>query len=420
MAPLEDVSKIMLIEDDITTKFHNYTPQADHPDWLTLNSETKKLFKIFLPLLSPPQPKTEEVLRKIKSYSTAIKNYIDNNRLEKKNRHDLWPLYFLWSTHHLCNFRCYYCDDHRGNMYPDLPNEHVLDTNRAIKILKIMRTRTPSVLFAGGEPTLRNDLPEICRAARELNYYPIIIDTNASLIHKILKRTGWSSWLADIDHLVVSLDSLNLITLSQMWKCKQPLDVIRNILLLRLLSHAMRFKLMINTVIQPGFISHAKDVLNFCNDLRICFCPMPMNVGPTIEKSLLNDPAYPHFIDIVLERKREGFPMAGTARINERMLKGITLNCRNTLKPDIDYDGKLFWPCKASVNVKPVMINVFDFENVDEMYKYASKMIDPTNFQSKCGAKCNWSQHYSTDSYVYGLKNTRYLFQELRSFLSAT
>jgi MoaA/NifB/PqqE/SkfB family radical SAM enzyme len=405
---------------DILYNFQKYNPRSEHPNWPILQQEAQTLFGKIYPRLNPPVPPRSDMIRKIKSYTTAIKNYFDNKRLEKNQNHTLWPLYFLWTTHRLCNFRCRYCDDHRGNKYPDLPNEGALNTEDAIQMLKIMRTRTPAILFAGGEPTLRKDLPILCRAARKLYYYPIIIDTNGSQIHKILETPNWASWLADIDHLVVSLDSLDPAVLSQIWEYKHPLDVIRNILLLRELSSAMRLKLMISTVIQPELIQHAEDVLNFCNDLKICFCPMPKNVGPTIEKSLLNDSDYLRLVELIIERKLAGFPIAGTVRINERMLKSRTLNCRNTLKPHIDYDGRLFWPCKASVDVGPIMVNVLDFRNVDEMYNSASTIINPTRFQSICGARCNWSQHYSTDSYVYGLTNPGSLFHEILSFLQAS
>jgi MoaA/NifB/PqqE/SkfB family radical SAM enzyme len=405
---------------NIMSHFQKYIPRNEHPNWPVIEKEAQTLLNKILPLLSPPVPKPIDIIRKAKSYATAIKNYFDNRRLEKNHRHNLWPLYFLWTTHRLCNFRCQYCDDHRGNKYPDLPNDGALSTAEANQMLKIMRTRVPSVLFAGGEPTLRDDLPVLCRTARKLNYYPIIIDTNGSLIHKILERPHWKSWLADIDHLVVSLDSLDATVLAETWVCKHPLNVIRNILLLRDLSSIMRFKLMISTVIQPGLIQHAEDVLNFCNDLKICFCPMPMNVGPKIEKSLLTNAEYLRLVDMILERKIAGFPIAGTIRINERMLRSETLNCRNTLKPHIDYDGRLFWPCKASVHVEPVMVNVLEFDNVDEIYRYASNIQDPTHFQSVCGARCNWSQHYTTDSYVHGLTNPKSLFSEIRSFIKAS
>jgi hypothetical protein len=146
---------------------------------------------------------------------------------------------------------------------------------------------------------------------------------------------------------------------------------------------------------------------------------MPVNVGPTIQQSLLRDPDYFDLVDLILSRKRAGYPIAGSERMNRRMLTSHALQCRNTLKPHIDFDGRLFWPCKASVTVEPVMINTLDYEDVESLYEHASSLIDPTDFQERCGARCNWSQHYTTDAYVEGLLDPWYLISEIRSFLRA-
>jgi MoaA/NifB/PqqE/SkfB family radical SAM enzyme len=293
----------------------------------------------------------------------------------------------------------------------------VLATDQAIRMLEIMRTKTPSVLLAGGEPTLRKDLPVITRAARNLNYYPIIVDTNGSVLHRLLAMPEWSSWLADVDHLVVSLDALDIEVLQRMWQYANARDVLRNILLLRELAGEMRLELMISTVIQPNALRHARDVLNWSNDLGICFCPMPKNVGPTIDRSLLHDEDYRRLVELILDRKRAGYRIAGSLRMNERLLTAEKLECRNALKPHIDYNGNLFWPCKPSVDVEPLEVFVLDFNSIDEIYDYASTIIDPAGFQNRCGANCNWSQHYTTDAYVYGLKHPWSILLEIVGFL---
>ncbi len=357
--------------------------------------------------------------RRRRAYGTVARNYLVNRRRERDGRQDFLPLYFLWTTHRACNFRCTYCDDHFGRKYPDLPNEGGLDTAQSIRLLKVLRSRTPSVLFSGGEPTLRHDFPEITRAARDLGYYPIIVDTNGSLLHELLAKPNWRTWLADCDHIVVSLDALDPEVLREMWRTSEPELVIRNILLLRELAPAMRFKLMISTVIQPGAIGHARDVLDFSNDLGMCFCPMPKNVGPAIDPSLPGDPDYRALVREILVRKRAGYSIAGSERMNERMLMARPFECRNTLKPHIDYDGRLFWPCKADSSDPPVMVQALDFANVDDLYRHAANLRDPTGWPMKCGAHCNWSQHYSTDVYAHLLKNPLAILGEIRGFLRA-
>jgi hypothetical protein len=164
-------------------------------------------------------------------------------------------------------------------------------------------------------------------------------------------------------------------------------------------------------------------VLDFANDLGIWFCPVPVNVGPTVDASLRNDASYLALAELILERKAAGCPISGSARMLRRLLWSEPLSCRNTLKPHIDHDGYLFWPCKASVNVVPKRIRVLDFDTVDALYEHAARWIDPTGFHGpgprQCGANCNWAQNYSTDTYAHGLQHPLSLVHDITEFLGA-
>jgi MoaA/NifB/PqqE/SkfB family radical SAM enzyme len=404
-------------------EFKRYTPKAGHPDWPRLQREARELAVELLPTLERPANKRKTAARRLQSILTMAGNFRFNRRLAREGREDLRPLYFIWTTTRVCNFTCTYCDDHQGRKYPDLPNDGVLDTAQGIELLKIMRTRTPSVYFAGGEPMARKDLPELTRAARDLNYYPIIINTNGSLVAQNLKKAAWKTWLADTDIVVVSLDALDLELLGKMWVTKRAEDVIRNLLLLRDLAAEMNFKLMVNTVIQPETLAEASDVLDLVNDLGIWFCPVPQNVGPRVHGALHKDPAYLALAETILARKREGYRITGSTRMVRRLLYSEPLNCRNTLKPHVDFDGQLVWPCKSATNTAPVKIDVRDFAHVDALYDYAVTRINPTKFHgpaaNQCGADCNWAQNYTTDAYAHGLRQPLSLIGEVAEFLRA-
>ena len=401
-------------------EFARYQPRAGHPDWPRLWHEARLIADHLRPSLARPSPARERRRRRA-AFATAARNYILNRRRDRKGREDLRPLYFIWTLLRTCNFTCTYCDDHRGRKYPELPGRGALDTAEGIRLLEIMRTGTASVYFAGGEPTLRKDLPELTQAAHDLSYYPIIINTNGSILEKRLRHSRWSTWLANTDIVVVSLDALDLGVLEQMWASSRAERVVRNLLLLRELSSALGFKLMVNTVIQSGRVSHARDVLDFANDLGIWFCPVPQNVGPRADERLSGDPAYHTLVETILERKRSGARITGSVRMNRRLLLGDEIECRNTLKPHIDYDGRLWWPCKASVNVEPALLDVLDHQNLDAIYEAGRKLIDPTGFQGpgrdQCGATCSWAQNYSTDAYVHGIRHPARLLGDIFGFL---
>ena len=322
-------------------EFHHYQRRAGHPDWASLAADAADLARDLLPKLTPPSGASRIRRRRIAAHATALNNYRVNRRRHAAGRWDLLPLYFIWTVHRGCNFRCEYCDDHQGRRYPDLPAKGTLDTADAEALLATMRSRTPSVYFAGGEPMLRADLPRLVRKAAELRYFPIVANTNASVVHEQLGRPRWRRWLADMDIVVVSLDSLDADAAAELWAHDRPGDVYRNLLLLRELSGPLGFELMVNTLLRPGRLDEAADVLDFANDLGICLCPVPMNTGPRIHDGLLGDPEYRRLTDTILGRKRAGYPIAGSTRMNERLLGSAPKTCRNTLKPHIDHDGSL-------------------------------------------------------------------------------
>jgi len=171
---------------------------------VTLQREAKAIADEVRPQLERPQRGLPELKRRKRSYQTAASNFLENRRRTQSGREDLLPLYFIWTTLRACNFRCTYCDDHQGHKYPNLSNAGMLDTEGGKRLLDVMRTRTPSVYFAGGEPMIRKDLPELTRHARDTGYFPVVINTNGSLLERRLRDASWRTWLADTDVIVVS------------------------------------------------------------------------------------------------------------------------------------------------------------------------------------------------------------------------
>ncbi len=397
-----------------------YQPRAGHPDWPRLSREARALATLLRPKLARPRTTLEDLPRRLSSLRSYVSNYRYNRALHRQGREDYRPFVLHWTTVRSCNFSCVYCDDHQGNKYPELSNVGVLDTAGAQRLLRVMRTRASALYLAGGEPTARADLPQLTRFARDLDYFPIIVNTNASLLHRLLDKPAWRNWLADVDNIIVSLDGFDLASLRTLWGYNKPEEVMRNLLLLRELSEEMRFKLMINTVIQPDTLREARDVLDFANDLGIWFMPVPLNVGPTVDPAIRSSAKYADLVDTTLARKRAGYRIPGSLRLNERVLRSEQFTCRTTLEPQVDYDGKLFWPCKATVNVKPLGIDVLAFDDVDAIYEHARTLVEPTRFHgqgsNQCGASCNWTKYYTTDVYAQGLARPWSVAREVAEF----
>lgn len=75
-----------------------------------------------------------------------------------------------------CNNHCHFCvqGDKRARFAPK-PTEELRE------VLRRERARVGAVVFTGGEPTMRRDLPELVAYARELGYGTIQIQTNGRM-----------------------------------------------------------------------------------------------------------------------------------------------------------------------------------------------------------------------------------------------
>ena len=83
-----------------------------------------------------------------------------------------------------CNFSCPYCHN------PELARGckghlNVFDEKAAYEFLEVRKGFLDGVVISGGEPTLQEDLPEVCEKIQEMDY-PIKLDTNGSR-PKVLK-----------------------------------------------------------------------------------------------------------------------------------------------------------------------------------------------------------------------------------------
>ncbi|MFA6449476.1 MAG: radical SAM protein [bacterium] len=395
--------------------FKLYSPGEGHPDWKAVWEKSGELEAEALKVIETddgtPGELIAETQRIAGALATNAKSMAKNFARIHRGDHTLIPPYIIWTMHNACNFRCSYCDNHSGKKYFDLSNEGALDTEQGKKLLRIVRKDVTGIYFCGGEPTLRADLPELTDYAHGLDYFPLMINTNGSRIHKMLPDARYSKWLKQMDIIIVSLDALNIGRLTDVWGMKKDLceQVMVNILALRRLQPKVRFKLIVNTVITPETIGEAESILDWANDLGIWYSPVPMNCGSNVNEMLTALPEYRALCAKILRRKKEGYKILGSRRLLENLLYSKKVVCRPSLKPHVDIDGSLIWPCKTKSNLTPVKINVLRHDSLDSAYAAGAKMINPTNIHGhgpgQCGADCNWMQNYVSDVYARGLEN---------------
>ncbi len=81
-----------------------------------------------------------------------------------------------------CNFKCPYC--HNPQLVKCAPCESCISEAGIYDFLKERRSFLDGVVISGGEPTLHEDLPDLCRRLKHLGY-PVKLDTNGSRPHAL-------------------------------------------------------------------------------------------------------------------------------------------------------------------------------------------------------------------------------------------
>lgn len=280
-----------------------------------------------------------------------------------------------------CNFRCTYCDDGSGNMYPDVP-DHRLNTRETLRVLEIMRKCSPGLDLTGGEVTLRPDIDEIMEHVGRLGFCPIAFNTNAYLLDKHL------SILHHLDYLIISLDSTDearsdgLINLS---KGGQTGKVIRNIRLAQEYrrEHGLKFDTVINTVILPETIEDAWGVFEFCLENNFFWSPMPYIVGKYPCPGLVDNPRWHELVDEVMRAKRLGARVYGNMKVLHTIRDFARFECYPTMHAIVYPNGDIFYPC-SPLNL--VAGNLLEIGDYDKAMRLGEQKHGPIPY---CDSRCH-------------------------------
>lgn len=259
-----------------------------------------------------------------------------------------------------CNFRCTYCDDGSGNMYPDNP-DHRLDTARTLKVIEILRAASPGLDITGGEVTLRPDIEEIMAHVGRLGFCPVAFNTNAFLLDRHL------AVLHHLDFLIISLDSVDegrsdgLINLGVGGQTKKVKENIRLAQEYRR-EHGLKFDTVINTVILPETIDDAWDVFEFCIENDFYWSPMPYIVGKYPCPGLVDNPRWQELLDEVARVKRLGVRVYGNTEVLRTIRDFARFECYPTTHAIVYPDGEIFYPCAPLGLSAGNLLEIGDYE----------------------------------------------------------
>ncbi|MFZ4857821.1 MAG: radical SAM protein [Desulfuromonadaceae bacterium] len=149
-------------------------------------NETSRYPQSFLDYLPEPPMGNLEYRRKLEiSYAS-----------DEANIH---PIYTLLKVTERCNSHCVYCGHGTVKENVDLSTLQLTNV-----INQLAQVGTTSVNLSGGEPLLRDDLPELVRHAKSRSLFPVLL-TNGLLLEKRqaeLRGTG-------LGMVIVSIDSIS-------------------------------------------------------------------------------------------------------------------------------------------------------------------------------------------------------------------
>lgn len=291
-----------------------------------------------------------------------------------------------------CNFRCVYCDDGSGNMYPDILEER-LNTSETIEVLEILRRASPGLSITGGEPIVRGDIDEILENVDRLGFCPVTLNTNAFLIDLHL------SALRHIDYLIVSLDSINeqrsdelinLLNVGQTKRVKRNLQIATDYRR----AHNLKFDFIINTVIFPETIDDAWDVFEFCLENDFYWTPMPYIVGKYPCPGLVDNPAWKELIDEVARAKRKGARIYGNMEAIRTIRDFKRFECYPSTHPIVYPNGDIYYPCSPLNTLAGNLLEIGDYY---EAMRIGEQKHGPIPY---CDARCHVGCHTESSTAI--------------------
>lgn len=272
----------------------------------------------------------------------------------------LAPMGVTWHATNCCNFRCRFCDDGKGNRYPEL-DRTIMSTAEVKEVLSLARKRVGVLYITGGEPLVRKDLREIVRWAKhDARYRYIGMVTNGVLLHK------QEELLADVDDLTISLH-----TLDEDWGDRTlgagpgtTAEIVRAVLRYGSKRRVGKYRFSVSCVVMPERIDDARAVMRFCFSHGIYFAVMPQSVKPYPHEALVDNAEYKAFIDEVIACKRAGEPVWGSCAYFENIRDFTKFKCYPTTVPRILPNGDLVYPCSPLGTVAGNLVGASSFDAV--------------------------------------------------------
>ena len=321
----------------------------------------------------------------------ALKNfhlYFDNLYRRKVLRTNVVAPYaaILYATHK-CNLDCTYCTQKEPDVFSD-----ELNTKDTLRLLRIIRRETDSIVFTGGEPTLRADLEELLLAARrDIGFRSVMLITNGTLLDR---RPGV---FAAVTGLVISLDALTMDPSNPLSKPAALPKVLENIALAKSrMPHPGT--ITISTVIEEWNIAEIERILDWCGEQGFIFATQSALKEKMPNLRLVANARYLELVRKIIERRKQNAqPINGTPRSIDTLLRFGDFQCFPTMFPRVYPNGDVFYPCEPLRKIGGNLLREGSFGNVFARGRKLYGDIPPC--RGICHLFGNVISHYYTNDF---------------------
>ena len=307
----------------------------------------------------------------------GIMNFVRGRVL---GREFILPFTAVYHLNLRCNSQCSWCSREEDMR---LHHSGGVDITKVETILRAVRRLTPSLYIAGGEPTLEANVSEVLKLARNLGFWPIVLNTNGTL----LDRRPEVVQLAD--RIIVSLHADTPAKQAAILRVNPALGqkVFDNLLW----AARTTGRVAVNCVLTQDNIEDAHGVLAFCLAHNIPFAVVPAVVGyqPAIATASPDRiEAYRQFVGKVMEAKSQ-WPRAvvGTMSYLQKVQSLDGFDCRPSGIITISPEGKIVNPCSFKYREVPQTIGVANgHESIEVQLR---RQLDFSATHTKCpGGNC--------------------------------
>jgi MoaA/NifB/PqqE/SkfB family radical SAM enzyme len=297
------------------------------------------------------------------------------------------PYAAVFYATHKCNLDCSYCTQKEPDVFSD-----ELSTAETIRLLGIIRKESDSILFTGGEPTLRADIEELLDAARnKWKFRAVMMITNGTMLDRRMKV------FPSLTSLVISLDALTADPTSPLSKPAALPKVLENIALAKSQMPHPR-TITISTVIEEWNIEEVARILDWCGEQGFTFATQTALSDKMPNLRLPVNPRYLQLVAKIIERRRANAqPINGTPRTIDTLLRFGSFQCFPTMFPRVYPNGDVFYPCEPLKKIGGNLLREGSFSKVFARGKKLYGDIPPC--QGICHLFGNVLSHYYVNDF---------------------